>query len=133
MQIIKATADNTRESGIRAEREGNSFNPILGGHRVSPEPSRSCCCHPLATLKICCTFIGLKTKLSAGLSAHGFPQSRIRFFRVLMTEPSLAFPCRAPLAGVAEPSVPGVFQKDGASGGRFWGSRTHHLRSLITA
>lgn len=38
-----------------------------------------------------------------------------------MPEASLAFPSRALLAGMAEPSVPVGFQKDSASGGHFWG------------
>lgn len=51
------------------QRGGKLFNLILGGHLVyswvSHEASRSCCCHLLATSKICCISMGLKTKPSA--------------------------------------------------------------------
>lgn len=60
MQIIKAPAGNTSESGIRAEREGNSFNLILGGNLVySPAAATF---WPL--LRSATRFLGLKTKPS---------------------------------------------------------------------
>lgn len=120
MQMIKTTAGNTGGSGIRAEREGTSFTLITGGHLVyswvSCEASRSGCCHLLATLKICGMFIGLKTKPSFVAFLLFVLSRTYRILRrILMTEASLAFPHRAPLAVMAQPSVPAVFQRDGAS------------------
>lgn len=100
---MQPTAGNTSGSGIRAEREGNEFNLSLGGHLVhslvSQEASRSCCCHLLATSKICCIFIGLKTKPSsmAFLLLFWSKQHQICPW-VLLDEASPAFPYGAPLA-----------------------------------
>lgn len=80
---MQTPAGNTSGSGIRAEREGNAFNLSLGGHLVhslvSQEASRSCCCHLLATSKICCIFVGLKTKPSSVAFLLCFGANNIRF------------------------------------------------------
>lgn len=121
LQIMQTTAGNPSRSGIRAERKGNAFNLSLCGDLVhslvSQEASCSCCCHLLATSKICCIFIGLRTNPSfCGLSALGFEQTASDSSMSLAGGGLPGFSLRSFSCCVAEPSVPVVFQRDSDRG-----------------
>lgn len=93
------------------------FNLSLGGDLVhsliSQEASRFCCCHLLATSKICCIFTGLRTNPSfCGLSALGFEQTASVCPMSLAGRGFPGFSLRSSSCCVAEPSVPVVFQRD---------------------